>query len=86
MTKVTSVRPSTIKEHGLPPLNFHGLRHTAATMLINAGLPSKTVSGRFGHANIGTTYDIYGHYLKSADREAADRLEMVYRNINSAGE
>jgi hypothetical protein len=33
------------------------------------------------HANIGTTYDIYGHYLKSADQEASDRLEQVYKNM-----
>lgn len=65
-----------IKENQiLPPLSFHGLRHTAATMLINQGSPAKSVSGRLGHANIGTTYDIYGHYLRSADKEEADRLE-----------
>ena len=65
----------------LPPLPFHGLRHTAATLLISTGMDSKTVSGRFGHSNIGTTYDIYGHYLKSADREAADRIEQVYQRM-----
>jgi integrase len=65
----------------LPPLNFHGLRHTAATMMINQGLPTKSISGRLGHANISTTMDIYGHYLKSADKEAADRLEQAYQNI-----
>jgi integrase len=74
-----------IKKHELPPLNFHGLRHTAATMMLNAGVPAKVVSGHFGHANIGTTYDIYGHFLKSADREAADRLEQVYRRMKDNG-
>jgi integrase len=69
--------PKFLKRHSLPPLPFHGLRHTAATMLINQGLPAKSISGRLGHAAIGTTYNIYGHYLKSADKEAADRLEQV---------
>lgn len=69
----------------LPPLPFHGLRHSAATMLINQGLPAKSISGRLGHANISTTMDIYGHYLKSADKEAADRLKQVYQNIKSNG-
>ncbi|OPX90294.1 MAG: putative prophage phiRv2 integrase [Pelotomaculum sp. PtaB.Bin104] len=68
-----------IKKHGLPHLPFHGIRHTAATMLINQGLPAKSISGRLGHADIGTTMNIYGHYLKSADREAADRLEKAYQ-------
>jgi integrase len=69
----------------LPPLPFHGLRHTAATMLINQGLPAKSISGRLGHADIGTTYNIYGHYLKSADKEAADSLERVYQNMTGNG-
>ncbi|WP_192895272.1 site-specific integrase [Pelotomaculum sp. FP] len=73
--------PKFLKRHELPPLPFHGLRHTAATMLINQGLPAKSISGRMGHADIGTTYNIYGHYLKSADKEAADRLEKVYQNM-----
>jgi integrase len=54
-------------------------------MLINQGLPAKSVSGRLGHANIGTTYDIYGHYLKSTDKEASDRLEQVYKNMKGNG-
>jgi len=54
-------------------------------MFINQGLPVKSISGRLGHANISTTMDIYGHYLKSADREAADRLEQAYRKIKGPG-
>ena len=54
-------------------------------MLINQGLPAKSISGRLGHADIGTTYNIYGHYLKSADREAADRLETVFQNMTGNG-
>ncbi|WP_282432149.1 tyrosine-type recombinase/integrase [Desulfurispora thermophila] len=75
-----------LKKHGLPPLSFHGLWYTAATMLINQGLPAKSISGHLGHANIGTTMDIYGHYLKSADREAADRLERVYQTMKESGQ
>jgi len=82
---VSSWFPKFLKRHSLPPLPFHGLRHTAATMMINAGVPAKVVSGHFGHANIGTTYDIYGHFLRSADKEAADRLEQAYHRIKDNG-
>jgi len=75
-----------IKKYELPHLNFHGLRHTAATMLINQGLPAKNISGRLGHSNISTTMDIYGHLLKSADKEAADRLEQVYQKMKDNGQ
>ena len=38
---VSSWFPKFLKRHDLPPLSFHGLRHTAATMMINAGVPAK---------------------------------------------
>lgn len=51
---------------------------TAATLLIGQGLHAKTISSRLGHANISTTMDIYGHALKRADQEAADRLDELF--------
>jgi integrase len=74
-----------IERHSLPPLTFHGLRHTNATILINEKLPTKSISGRLGHADTSTTLNIYGHYLKSADKEAADRLEEVYQRMVDGG-
>ena len=35
---------------GLPPIRFHDLRHTHATLLIKAGVPVKVVSERLGHS------------------------------------
>lgn len=70
--------PKFLKRHGLPPIPFHGLRHTSATLLIAQGTPLKNVSSRLGHANISTTGDIYAHALKSADREAADKLDNIF--------
>lgn len=75
--------PKFIKKHGLPPLNFHGLRHTGATIMINEGLPAKVISASLGHSQISTTMDIYGHFLKSAAREVADRLEQAYQKITA---
>lgn len=62
----------------LPPLPFHGLRHTAATLMIGQGSPLKNVSSRLGHSNISTTSDIYGHALKSVDRDIADKLDTIF--------
>ncbi|MFA5384508.1 MAG: hypothetical protein WC364_07595 [Eubacteriales bacterium] len=47
-------------------------------MLINQGLNAKNISSRLGHADIGVTYNIYGHALRSADQEAADKLNNLY--------
>ncbi|OPX83380.1 MAG: putative prophage phiRv2 integrase [Pelotomaculum sp. PtaB.Bin104] len=69
-----------IKKHKLPPLNFHGLRHTSITLLIAEGVPLANISKRAGHANVTTTGNIYAHALKSADRDAADKLENLYNS------
>jgi integrase len=62
----------------LPEVNFHGLRHTNASILINQGLDVTTVSKRLGHARTSTTTDIYSHSLRKADSEAANKLESLF--------
>ena len=42
-------------------INFHALRHTFATRLIENGIDNKTVSELLGHASIKTTMDLYVH-------------------------
>lgn len=69
--------PKFLTDNKLPKINPHGLRHTSATILINQGLNIKAVSARLGHADTTTTLNIYTHVLKSADREAAERLENL---------
>src|SRR4030095_14556769 len=39
----------------------YDLRHTAAMLLIEAGVPVKTVSKRLGHASVGITLSVYVH-------------------------
>jgi integrase len=62
----------------LPEVNFHGLRHTSATLLINQNVDVSTVSKRLGHARTSTTMDIYSHSLQKADTVAADKLEDLF--------
>jgi integrase len=64
-----------LSRSGLPPLTFHGLRHTSATLLISQGAPLKNVSSRLGHSNISTTANVYAHALKSVDKEIAEKLD-----------
>ena len=62
-------------EDKLPDISFHGLRHTNATLLISQGVDIRTVSGRLGHNNPGTTLAVYSHFIKSRDEAASDALE-----------
>lgn len=64
-------------KHKLPALPFHGLRHTAASVLLGNGLPVRTVAGLLGHAQASTTLNIYGHVLESSAKQATEILERV---------
>ena len=61
-------------EPELPVIPLHGLRHTAATLLISQKVDIRTVSGRLGHANASTTLNIYSHALKELDKTASEKL------------
>jgi integrase len=56
---------------GYENMRLHDLRHFAATRLIAAGVPVRTVSGRLGHANPSTTLSVYSHFVEASDRDAA---------------
>ena len=67
------------EEAGLPELNFHDLKHTAGTALLDEGVNIKTAQTRLGHANPRTTLEIYAQATAEADREAARRLGERFR-------
>ncbi len=63
----------------LPPIRFHGLRHSFATRCIECGCDYKTVSALLGHANISTTLNLYVHpnidHKKRCVNKASRRLQ-----------
>ncbi|OPX85728.1 tyrosine-type recombinase/integrase [Pelotomaculum sp. PtaB.Bin117] len=67
--------PKFLKRNKLAPLPFHGLRHTAATIMISQGADVKNLSSRLGHANTSTTLNIYSHALKTVDKDIADKTD-----------
>jgi len=73
---ITSWFPSFLESCGLPRLNFHGLRHTHASLLLAAGVDISVVSRRLGHSSIRITYDVYSHLLPDAQKDATNRLEI----------
>lgn len=66
-----------LKRHKLKYIRFHDLRHTSATILITQGVQPKVIAERFGHTNIQTTMNIYGHVLETVDKIAAAKLDSV---------
>ena len=62
----------SVARAGLPPIRLHDARHTAATMLLRAGVPVKVVAQRLGHADVAVTMRVYQHVTAQDDRSAAD--------------
>ena len=79
------MHPSTISKWfvkyvgqiGLPVINFHGLRHTKASLLVAQNIDIAVISARLGHAQISTTLDFYVHPLLSHNRKAGYALENL---------
>ena len=53
---------------------IHDLRHTAASLMIQAGYPPKMLQEIMGHASITTTLDLYGHLYPGDMDRYTDRL------------
>jgi len=58
-------------------LRIHDLRHTAASLMIQAGYPAKMLQEIMGHASITTTLDLYGHLYPGDMDRYADRLDSA---------
>lgn len=61
--------------------NYHSLRHTHATMLIENGTPIKTVQKRLGHSRSAITEDRYVHLTRKMARDAADIFDSIARDL-----
>ena len=53
---------------------LHSLRHTAATLMLQAGVDIKTCAQRLGHSNATMLLKVYAHVLSENDAKAADTL------------
>ena len=71
-----------IEQIGLPVINFHGLRHTNATLLIAQNIDVAVVAARLGHAQITTTFNFYVHPIIAHNKKAGFALENLLLSKN----
>ncbi len=56
---------------------LHGLRHTQASMLADAHIPTKVISERLGHADTNITDNLYIHPYPHSQSEAAEIINTL---------
>lgn len=61
-----------------PEFDFHSLRHTHCSMLLEAGASPKYVQERLGHKNIQVTMQIYQHLTEKMVQQGDDVLNKLF--------
>ncbi|GIP16690.1 hypothetical protein J40TS1_23320 [Paenibacillus montaniterrae] len=64
-----------VKRHNLKRIRLHDLRHSSATLLIEAGASMKAIQKRLGHSKYQTTANIYAHVTKKVSRDTAEKFD-----------
>ena len=59
----------------LPDLTVHGLRHTHASLLFEAGASIKEVQERLGHSDASMTLNIYTHVSKAVKESTSEKFK-----------
>ncbi len=75
-TSVMVIFHRYLRAADLPKIRFQDLRHTAAVLMLNSGVPINVVSKRLlGHKDPAMTLRKYAHVLSDAQQMAADRID-----------
>ena len=62
-------------------VTFHGLRHTYASMLIDAGVDVVKISKQLGHASPTMTLDVYAHLFNQQADNSADAINAAVARL-----
>jgi integrase len=66
-----------VRRAGVRLIRLHDLRHTHASLALQAGIPAKVVSERLGHATVSFTLDVYSHVVPGLQEDAAERIASL---------
>ncbi|MDQ0086748.1 integrase [Paenibacillus anaericanus] len=67
-----------LAENDLPPIRFHDLRHSTASYLLKHGMSLKEIQVWLGHADIGTTANIYAHIDTEMKVNTAQKINDIF--------
>ncbi len=61
-----------------PEFDYHSLRHTHCTMLLEAGAAPKYVQHRLGHKNLQVTMNVYQHLTQKMSDKGSEILDKLF--------
>jgi integrase len=76
-SSVTDALKVALTRAELPPIRVHDLRHTTATILLEAGAHPKLVQDLLGHSTVALTLNTYSHVTPGLSREASRTMDSV---------
>ena len=71
---------------GIRDVKFHDLRHTQASLMLYAGVDLKVIQSRLGHADFGTTANLYAHLMQDSQADATGKLSSMMQAAKPADE
>jgi integrase len=74
-----------VREAGVRRIRLHDTRHTAATLMLEAGVPLKVVTKRLGHSSTRITSDLCQHVGETMQDDAAAKLGAALLGLGSDG-
>jgi integrase len=78
--RVSKMFAAHVQALGCTRITPHGLRHTWASLALQAGVNPKVVSERLGHATVSFTLDTYSHVMPGMQEDAAAAVaDLVLR-------
>ena len=84
-TKVSKAFRKLVDQTDLARIRLHDLRHTHATLALQAGIHPKIVSERLGHSTISLILDVYSHAVPNMQEEAAQRIgDLIFNDGRAA--
>lgn len=66
------------KQLEIPEFDYHSLRHTHATMLLEAGAPLKYIQIRLGHKSVNMTMNVYQHFTETLRSQGNNSLNSLF--------
>ncbi|MEE3125588.1 MAG: tyrosine-type recombinase/integrase [Actinomycetota bacterium] len=85
-TRTTEAFGRLLRKAGLPHIRLHDLRHTYATLALEAGIHPRVVQEQLGHSHVSVTLGIYSHVDVKLHASAADLMAAQRRAAREAGE